>query len=82
MCEIKSEGRVNDPIVAEMLVPKDHMFGSKRLPCESGYYEVYNQDNVSLVDVKRAPIERITSKGVLTFRIRIRSGCINIRHRL
>ena len=62
----KIRERVNDPIVAEMLVPKDHMFGSKRLPCESGYYEVYNQDNVSLVDVKRAPIERITSKGVLT----------------
>ncbi len=62
----KIRERINDPIVAEMLVPKDHMFGSKRLPCESGYYEVYNQDNVSLVDVKRAPIERITSKGVLT----------------
>ena len=62
----KIRERINDPIVAEMLVPKDHMFGSKRLPCESGYYEVYNQDNVSLVDVKRAPIQRITSKGVLT----------------
>ena len=62
----KIRERVNDHIVAEMLVPKDHMFGSKRLPCESGYYEVYNQDNVSLVDVKRAPIERITPKGVLT----------------
>jgi cyclohexanone monooxygenase len=49
-----------------MLVPKDHMFGSKRLPCESGYYEVYNQDNVLLVDVREAPIERITSKGVKT----------------
>ena len=62
----KIRERVNDPVVAEMLVPKDHMFGSKRLPCESGYYEVYNQDNVLLVDVREAPIERITPKGVKT----------------
>ena len=51
----KIRERVHNPEVAEMLVPKDHMFGSKRLPCESGYYEVYNQDNVLLVDVRKAP---------------------------
>ena len=62
----KIRERVNDPVVAEMLVPKTHMFGSKRLPCESGYYEVFNQDNVLLVDVREAPIERITPKGVKT----------------
>jgi cyclohexanone monooxygenase len=52
--------------VAEKLVPKDHPFGSKRLPCESGYYEVYNRDNVLLVDVREAPIERITPTGIKT----------------
>ena len=62
----KIRERVKDPVVAEMLVPKDHMFGSKRLPCESGYYEVYNQDNVLLVDVKKAPIQRITETGIQT----------------
>jgi cation diffusion facilitator CzcD-associated flavoprotein CzcO len=62
----KIRERVKDPVVAEKLVPKDHMFGSKRLPCESGYYEVYNQDNVLLVDVREAPIERITPTGVQT----------------
>ena len=62
----KIRERVHDPEVAEMLVPKDHMFGSKRLPCESGYYEVYNQDNVLLVDVRKAPIERITPTGLKT----------------
>jgi len=62
----KIRERVHDPVVAEMLVPKDHMFGSKRLPCESGYYEVFNQDNVLLVDVREAPIERITPNGVKT----------------
>jgi cation diffusion facilitator CzcD-associated flavoprotein CzcO len=62
----KIRERVKDPVVAEKLVPKDHMFGSKRLPCESGYYEVFNQDNVLLVDVREAPIERITPTGVKT----------------
>ncbi len=62
----KIRERVHDPGVAEMLAPKDHMFGSKRLPCESGYYEVYNQDNVLLVDVREAPIQRLTPKGLKT----------------
>ena len=62
----KIRERGNDPVVAEMLVPKTHMFGSKRLPCESGYYEVFNQDNVLLVDVREAPIERITPAGIKT----------------
>ena len=61
----KIRERVHDPVVAEMLVPKDHMFGSKRLPCESGYYEVYNQDNVLLVDVRSAPIKGITPTGLM-----------------
>ena len=52
--------------MAEKLVPTDHPFGSKRLPCESGYYEVFNQDNVLLVDVREAPIERVTLTGVKT----------------
>jgi cation diffusion facilitator CzcD-associated flavoprotein CzcO len=62
----KIRERVNDPVVAEMLAPKDHPFGSKRIPLESGYYEAYNRDNVSLIDVRKAPIERITPKGVKT----------------
>src|ERR671922_1511536 len=60
----KIRERVKDPVVADKLVPTDHPFGSKRLPCESGYYEVFNQDNVLLVDVREAPIERITPRGV------------------
>ena len=62
----KIRERVNDPAVAEKLVPKSHPFGGKRPPCESGYYEVFNQDNVLLVDVREAPIERITPKGIKT----------------
>jgi len=62
----KIRERVQDPVVAEMLVPTDHPFGAKRIPLETGYYEVYNRDNVELVDVKSAPIETITETGVKT----------------
>ena len=62
----KIRERVKDPVVAEMLVPKDHPFGSKRIPCETGYYEAYNRNNVLLVDVRETRIERITPKGVKT----------------
>ena len=60
----KIRARVKDPVVAEKLVPKNHPFGSKRIPLETNYYEAYNQDNVLLVDINETPIERITAKGV------------------
>src|SRR5215470_678523 len=62
----KIRARVKDPVVAEMLCPKDHPFGSKRIPLETNYYETYNQPNVLLVDVRNAPIEEITPKGIKT----------------
>ncbi|WP_398471951.1 flavin-containing monooxygenase [Tardiphaga sp.] len=62
----KIRERVNDPIVAEKLIPKNHGFGTRRIPLESGYYEVYNQPNVQLVDVNETPIERITPHGLRT----------------
>ncbi len=62
----KIRARVKDPAVAELLCPKDHPFGAKRIPMETGYYEVFNQDNVKLVDVKSKPILSITPTGVKT----------------
>jgi cation diffusion facilitator CzcD-associated flavoprotein CzcO len=62
----KIRQRVKDPVVAEKLVPKDHPFGSKRIPLETEYYEAYNRDNVVLVDLKETPIERITPTGIKT----------------
>ena len=56
----KIRQRVHDPVVAEKLIPKNHGFGTRRVPLETGYYEVYNQPNVELVDVNETPIERIT----------------------
>ena len=57
---------VRDPAVAELLAPKDHPIGSKRLCLDTGYYETYNRDNVTLVDVRSAPIQEITPRGVRT----------------
>jgi len=62
----KIRQRVTDPVVAEKLIPKNHGFGTRRVPLESGYYEVYNQPNVKLVDISETPIERITPTGIKT----------------
>ena len=62
----KIRERVDDPEVAELLIPRDHGFGTRRVPLESGYYEVYNQDNVRLVDLRSTPIERMTPTGMAT----------------
>jgi len=65
----KIRQRVKDQRVAEKLIPRNHGFGTRRLPLETFYYEVYNRDNVELVDLMETPIERITPKG-----IKIREG--------
>ncbi|HKV13690.1 MAG TPA: NAD(P)/FAD-dependent oxidoreductase [Reyranella sp.] len=62
----KIRQRVKDPKVAEKLIPKNHGFGTRRVPLETRYYEVYNQPNVTLVDIGETPIERITPKGIKT----------------
>ena len=62
----KIRQRVKDPKVAEKLIPKNHGFGTRRVPLETRYYEVYNQPNVVLVDINETPIERITPTGIKT----------------
>jgi cyclohexanone monooxygenase len=57
---------VKDPVVADMLTPKTYPFSTKRLCIDSGYYETYNRDNVTLVDLHQTPIERLTAQGVKT----------------
>ncbi|MCB0990399.1 MAG: NAD(P)/FAD-dependent oxidoreductase [Acidimicrobiales bacterium] len=58
--------RVDDPEVAEKLIPKDHGFGVQRVPLETHYFEAFNRDNVHLVDLLETPIERIVPEGVQT----------------
>ena len=62
----KIRQRVKDPVVAEKLIPKNHGLGTRRVPLETGYYEVYNQPNVELVDINETPIEYITPNGIKT----------------
>ncbi len=62
----KIRQRVHDPEVAELLVPTDHLFGSKRPPLETHYYEAFNRDNVKLVDIRNSPIQSITATGIKT----------------
>ncbi len=46
--------------------PVDHGFGIQRVPLETQYFEAYNRDNVSLVDLNETPIECITPAGIRT----------------
>ena len=43
---------MKDPKTAELLCPNDHPIGTKRLILDTDYYETYNRDNVTLVDVR------------------------------
>jgi cyclohexanone monooxygenase len=57
---------VRDPTVAELLIPRDYPIGAKRLCQDEGYFEVFNRDDVTLVDVRSAPIEEITETAIRT----------------
>ena len=62
----KIRGMVKDPVTAELLAPKDHPIGTKRLCLDTNYYETYNRDNVTLVNARATPIEEITENGLRT----------------
>ena len=57
---------VRDPEVAAALSPTTYPLGTKRICVDTGYYETFNRANVSLVDLRRTPIERITRDGIRT----------------
>ena len=62
----KIRQRVKDPAIAEKLIPKNHGFGTRRVPLETNYYETFNQENVELIDVNDTPIQSITENGIQT----------------
>ncbi len=57
---------VNDPVTAAKLSDVDHPYATKRPPIDTDYYETFNRANVSLVDVRAAPIEAVTPAGIRT----------------
>jgi cation diffusion facilitator CzcD-associated flavoprotein CzcO len=64
----KVRARIEDPALASLLAPDEppHPFGAKRPSLEQTYYEAFNRPNVTLVDLRATPIERITAAGVRT----------------
>ncbi len=57
---------VDDPVNAELLAAKGYPIGTKRICVDSQYFETFNRDNVTLVDVSKAPIEALTPDGLVT----------------
>ena len=62
----KIRATVKDDRTAELLAPKDHPIGTKRLCLDTNYYETYNRENVTLIDVRSDPIAEITATGLRT----------------
>jgi cation diffusion facilitator CzcD-associated flavoprotein CzcO len=62
----KIQGIVENPAVAEKLLPSNYPIGAKRLCLDTDYFATFNRNNVSLIDLREAPIERITPTGVKT----------------
>jgi cation diffusion facilitator CzcD-associated flavoprotein CzcO len=62
----KVRERVHNPVIAEKLIPKSYPFGTRRTCIDTGYYEIYNQDNVHLVDLLESPLKTITPTGFTT----------------
>ncbi len=64
--EEKVRAVIDDPAVAEVLIPKDHPIGAKRICTDDNYFQTFNRDNVSLVNLRATPIERIDPTGIDT----------------
>ncbi|WP_160119978.1 flavin-containing monooxygenase [Rhodovarius lipocyclicus] len=62
----KIRSLVHDPAVAELLCPDNHPIGTKRICVDTGYYQTFNRDNVTLVNLREGGIEAITPTGLRT----------------
>jgi cation diffusion facilitator CzcD-associated flavoprotein CzcO len=64
--EEKVRAVIDDPSVAELLIPNDHPIGTKRICTDTNYFQTFNRPNVKLVSVRNTPIESITPTGIDT----------------
>ncbi|OMC11996.1 NAD(P)/FAD-dependent oxidoreductase [Mycobacterium sp. SP-6446] len=64
--EEKIRAVIDDPAVADMLIPTDHPIGTKRICTDSNYFQTFNRTNVSLVSVRATPIESVDATGINT----------------
>ena len=64
--EEKIRALIDDPAVAELLIPNDHPIGTKRICTDSNYFRTFNRPNVTLVSIRRTPIKSIDATGINT----------------
>ncbi|HEY2089990.1 MAG TPA: NAD(P)/FAD-dependent oxidoreductase [Mycobacterium sp.] len=64
--EEKIRAVVDDPQVADWLIPTDHPIGTKRICTDDNYFQTFNRENVALVNLRETPIVRMDSGGVAT----------------
>ena len=60
----KIRPRIKDPAVADKLLPKGYPILTKRLCADTNYFEAFNRDNVSLVDIRETPIDKLVPEGL------------------
>jgi cation diffusion facilitator CzcD-associated flavoprotein CzcO len=64
--EQKVRALIDEPEVADLLIPDDHPIGTKRICTDTHYFETYNRPNVELISVRKTPIELIDATGINT----------------
>ncbi|WP_068183829.1 NAD(P)/FAD-dependent oxidoreductase [Mycobacterium sp. UM_CSW] len=64
--EEKVRAVIDDPSLAELLIPNDHPIGTKRICTDTNYFQTFNRPNVKLVSVRNTPIESIDPTGINT----------------
>nr|WP_041781803.1 NAD(P)/FAD-dependent oxidoreductase [Mycolicibacterium chubuense] len=64
--EEKIRAVIDDPELAELLIPTDHPIGTKRICTDTNYFQTFNRPNVTLVSVRKTPIESIDQSGINT----------------
>ncbi len=64
--EEKIRAVIDDPEVAELLIPNDHPIGTKRICTDTNYFQTFNRPNVKLISVRNTPIESVDATGINT----------------
>ena len=64
--EEKVRAVIDDPDVADLLIPNDHPIGTKRICTDTNYFQTFNRSHVELVSVRSTPIESVDATGIVT----------------
>lgn len=64
--EEKVRAVIDDPALADLLIPTDHPIGTKRICTDSNYFQTFNRPNVTLISVRNTPIESVDAAGINT----------------